>query len=152
MDRRTVEEFIRSNKLGWRLIGLNKVVRSVKQAAEALGVPESNIIKTIIAIDNSRTYACIIPGDRKLDLDKLSRLVGGSPRIAKPREVLERTGYKVGGVPPIALPEDVIVIMDERVLKMEKAIGGGGDEYSLLEFTPRDLLKIRNVLVADISH
>lgn len=146
-----VEAFIESRRLPWRVHRVGRPVKTVGQAAAALGVPERKIVKTIVLIDGGRTFACILPGNRRLDTGKLRATVGGSPRMASPREVLERTGYRVGGVPPYPLPGDVTIVIDRRVLELDKAYGGGGDEYSLLEFRPRDLAVMSNAIVADIS-
>ncbi len=146
-----VEDLIKTMGLKWKLYRLQKRVRRVSQAASALGVPESLIVKTIVLIDDDRTIACIIPGDKKLDLRKVRAVIGGSPRLARPEEVLERTGYSVGGVPPYPLPDNIIIMMDERVLDNERVYGGGGDEWTLLEFSPKELISMVRVLVADIS-
>ncbi|MCE4599873.1 MAG: YbaK/EbsC family protein [Desulfurococcales archaeon] len=145
-----VKKWIEENGLDWKIHMLQSQVKTVAQAASALGVPKSVIVKTIVLVDDSRTIACIIPGDKRLSLGKVKSITGGSPRLAKPNEVLERTGYRIGGVPPYPLPGDVVIIMDERVLDNEKVYGGGGDERSLLEFSPRELLSIARVIVADI--
>jgi prolyl-tRNA editing enzyme YbaK/EbsC (Cys-tRNA(Pro) deacylase) len=146
-----VEEWVKRMGLPWRLHRLGSRVRSVREASEALGVPAGLIVKTIVVVDGDRTLACIIPGDKRLDLGKLAALTGGSPRLATRSEVRERTGYDAGGVPPSPLPEGVEVVLDESLLGAERVYGGGGDEYSLLEFSPRDLVRVGRVTVASIS-
>ncbi|MEB3860468.1 MAG: YbaK/EbsC family protein, partial [Desulfurococcales archaeon] len=144
-------DWVKRRGLSWRLHRLGSRVRSVREASEALGVPPSRIVKTIVVVDGERTIACIVPGDRRLDMAKLRAAVGGSPRLATRREVRERTGYEAGGVPPSPLPDYVVVVLDERLLRVDRVYGGGGDEYTLLEFSPRDLVESGRVIVADIS-
>lgn len=130
---------------------MGRKVRTVSQAAEALGVDRSVIVKTIVVVEGDRTYACIVPGHRKLSIEKLERLVGGAPRLATPEEVVERTGFSVGGVPPAPLPPSVKVIIDQELMKLDRAYGGGGDDETLLEFNPRELAAITSATVADIA-
>ncbi len=146
-----VEAWIRERGLSWRLIDTGGPTTSVADAAERLGVEPGVIVKTLVLIDGEKTYAVIVPGPARLDLGKLARVVGGKPRMARPREVLERTGYRVGGVPPVALPEDVVLVVDKAVLGLERVYGGGGRDGVLLEFSPAELVRETGCLVADVS-
>lgn len=146
-----VESWIRERGLEWKIHVLPRPTRTVDEAAEALGEDPGNIVKTIIVVRGGETYAVIIPGNRKLDMAKLSRLVGEGARIASRDEVKERTGYVAGGVPPVALSPGVKLIVDSKVADKSKVYGGGGNQYSLLEFNPRELVRIVNPIVADIS-
>ncbi len=147
----SVEKWIKVRGLGWRLIDTGGPTTSVADAAERLGVDPGNIVKTLVLVDGDKTYAVIVPGPARLSLEKLARVVGGKPRMAKPREVVERTGYRVGGVPPVALPDNVVLVVDERVLRLEKVYGGGGKDGVLLEFNPSELVREAGCLVADVS-
>ncbi|MEB3780931.1 MAG: YbaK/EbsC family protein [Desulfurococcales archaeon] len=152
MGREGIEKWIRENQLGWRLYVFKGKVKTVKQAASLLGVNPDIIMKTIILVDGEKTYAVILRGIDRVDLAKLSKITGGDPRIAPPREVLARTGYAVGGVPPAPLPGNVTVIIDRKVLNLDTVYAGGGDEYTLLKLNPRDLLRVYpNPIIGDVS-
>ena len=151
MSRQRVVSWIREKKLEWKVHFLGRSVRTVKVAASDVGVSPNDIIKTVIVVCGGNIYACIVPGDKKLSYRKLSLLLECSPRLAKPREVLESTGYSIGGVPPAPLPDSIQVVVDERVVSKEKVWGGGGDEVTLLEFNPREYISIVSARVADIS-
>ncbi|MDM7275205.1 MAG: YbaK/EbsC family protein [Thermoprotei archaeon] len=148
--RRDVEGYIVSKSLNWKLIEVPGSARTVDDAARLLGVDRSSIVKTLIVICEKGTYAAIVPGDRKLDMAKL-RNIAGECRLAKPREVLEKTGYPAGGVPPIALTPHIKIIVDRGVLEKHIVYGGGGEERVLLEFSPQELLKVVEATVADVS-
>lgn len=147
-----VAAWIREHRLRWRLIRVRGSTLTVGDAARALGVSVSVVVKTLVVVDDKgRTYAVLVPGDRKLDLSRLADLVGARVRLAKPREVLNATGYPTGGVPPVALPSDVRLIVDEALLSLERAYGGGGENGVLLEFDPRELVRATMPLVAKVS-
>lgn len=147
-----VRRWVKSHGLNWRIHKLEDEVKTVAQAASVMKVPPHRIVKTLILVYGEKTIACIVPGDKRLNMKRVIEIIGGRPRFAKPSEVIERTGYSIGGVPPSPLPRDVIIIVDRSVLDSERVYGGGGDEYNLLEFNPRELVNLTNAIIDDISY
>lgn len=145
-----VRRWIESRGLAWEVIELPRPVRTVAEAAEAVGAGPEVIAKTVIAVCSRGVVAAVIPGDRRLDLSRLGS-VAGECRLATPREVEEFTGYRVGGVPPSPLPEGVIVVVDESLLGRGFVYGGGGSDHALLRFSPRDLVEAVGAVVAGVS-
>ncbi|AFA38325.1 hypothetical protein Pogu_0298 [Pyrobaculum oguniense TE7] len=114
------------------ILRLGGLVRTVRQAARAVGVDERKIVKTLVVKCGDEYRAYILRGIKRLDLEALGC------RLATPEEVQSVTGYQIGGVPPVlAIP----VFIDEELLGEDYVYGGGGDEYSLLRFKPRDLVE-----------
>ena len=148
--RARVEEWVRSRNLSWRVLEMPVSTRTVDDAARALGVGRDAIVKTLIVVCRGGVLAVIIPGDRRLDLGKL-RVVDRDCRLAKPEEIPVLTGYPAGGVPPVALPEDIRIVMDRSLLEKNVVYGGGGSESTLLEFSPRELAALANVVLLDVS-
>jgi len=146
-----VSEWLERHGLKWRLIRAATSTRTVRDAAGFLGVDVSSIVKTLIIYANNAYYAVILPGNRRLDFEKLNGIIGGNPRLAKPSEVLSATGFPAGGVPPVALPENIRIIVDQEVLEKEVVYGGGGGENYLLEFKPREYVELLHPVVADVS-
>lgn len=143
--------WLENNGLNWKIHRLNKRVKTVKEAARALGINEFGIVKTVIIECSHSFYACVIRGDTRLDFSKVASILGCNPRLAKPSEVKSVTGYNVGGVPPVSLPGGIRVLVDIRVLGIPRAFAGGGDDYSLLEFDPKDFEEKVDSIIADIS-
>ena len=115
-----------------QLIRLGEPVRTVRQAAKAVGVDEDRIIKTLVVNCGGEYRAYVLRGVKKLDLERVGC------RMATPEEVLNVTGYAVGGVPPV-LP--IPVYIDRELLREEYVYGGGGDDHSLLKFRPLTLVE-----------
>lgn len=130
----------RLEELG-ELIRVERPVRTVKDAAGALGVDVEKIVKTIVVVCGADYRAYVVRGNKKLDLKQLGC------RLATAEEVLSTTGFPVGGVPP-ALP--IPVYIDRELLTEEYVYGGGGDEYSLLKFRPLDLVQKRLATPLDL--
>lgn len=114
------------------VIRLQTPVRTVREAAQAIGVSEDKIVKTIVVYCNGEFRAYVIRGTKRLN----TKLLGC--RLATPDEVFTATGYSVGGVPPVL---NIPVYIDRELLREDYVYGGGGDEYSLLKFKPIELVK-----------
>ncbi|MEM4651543.1 MAG: aminoacyl-tRNA deacylase [Pyrobaculum sp.] len=114
------------------VVKLEVPVRTVREAARAVGVDEDKIIKTIVVNCGGEFRAYILRGTKRLDVKSLGC------RLATPEEVLSVTGYPVGGVPPVL---GIPVFIDEELLSEDYVYGGGGDDHSLLKFRPRDLVE-----------
>jgi prolyl-tRNA editing enzyme YbaK/EbsC (Cys-tRNA(Pro) deacylase) len=114
------------------VVQLEVPVRTVREAARAVGVGEDKIIKTIVVNCGGEFRAYILRGTKRLDVKSLGC------RLATPEEVLSVTGYPVGGVPPVL---GIPVFIDEELLSEDYVYGGGGDDHSLLRFRPRDLVE-----------
>lgn len=114
------------------VVKLEVPVRTVREAARAVGVGEDKIIKTIVVNCGGEFRAYILRGTKRLDVKSLGC------RLATPEEVLSVTGYLVGGVPPVL---GIPVFIDEELLSEDYVYGGGGDDHSLLRFRPRDLVE-----------
>jgi prolyl-tRNA editing enzyme YbaK/EbsC (Cys-tRNA(Pro) deacylase) len=122
---------VRLEEVG-EVVKLEVPVRTVREAARAVGVDEDKIIKTIVVNCGGEFRAYILRGTKRLDVKSLGC------RLATPEEVLSVTGYPVGGVPPVL---GIPVFIDEELLSEDYVYGGGGDDHSLLRFRPRDLVE-----------
>ncbi len=75
-------------------IRAKKATTTAKEAAEAHGVPVSNIVKSLLVREADGEFVLhLCPGDRRLELKE-------GARMANADEVKEVTGHSIGGVPP----------------------------------------------------
>ncbi|RSN71722.1 aminoacyl-tRNA deacylase [Candidatus Methanodesulfokora washburnensis] len=123
-------------------------VRTVKETSALTGLPESSIIKTLIFVSEKGGIAAIVPGDKKADLEKLSRIFG-KVRLASADEILSLTGFPLGGVPPFG--HGLQTVVDSSLKPDEEVVGGGGDEMTLIKVKVRDIIEVNKAIVADIS-
>jgi len=153
LDDRHLEAFIRAHGLDAELLRLSVPVRTVREAAEALSVPEDQIIKSILLIlDEEKPVLAIVPGHRRVDLGAVARLMGASrARLAKPSEVVHICGYPVGGLPPVGHARPLETIVDEEVLAKPFVFGGGGTDQCLLRIRPEDIRRLQGARVAKIT-
>ncbi|MBI3847790.1 MAG: YbaK/EbsC family protein [Planctomycetes bacterium] len=127
---------------------------TVAAAAQALGVPESAIVKSVLfeSRDGGRMVLVVARGGSRISPARLEAECGLTrPRVASPETVRRATGYPAGGVPPVALPESLEVVIDRAVLDMPEVIAGGGDEHTLLRLAPSEIVRSQNARVADVA-
>jgi Cys-tRNA(Pro) deacylase len=126
---------------------------TVPLAAQAIGVPEDEILKTLLFVgDGDDFVVAITNGTRRIDRDRLGHAAKmRKPRPANPDDVIAVTGYPAGGVAPLGLPAEVPVIVEAAAAELSFAFGGGGQESLLLRVQMSDVVRYNNALVADIS-
>lgn len=125
---------------------------TVASAAEAIGVPPEQILKTLLfAGGEGQHVIAIAKGVKRISRDRLADACDvARPRPAKPDVVEAVTGYPAGGVAPVGLPPEITVVVDTAVAALPVAYGGGGREHLLLRISPADIIRINHAIVAPI--
>jgi len=126
---------------------------SVEAAARALGVAESQILKSLLFIArDGRVVLAIARGSSRVDREALALVHGsGRLRLATPEVALERTGYPAGGIPPVCHAEQLAVVVDSAVMLLDCAFGGGGRVDAMLRIAPAEIVRVTNAMVADVT-
>ena len=153
MRSEDLESYLHETGADARILTFERGTRTVEAAEKRLGVSRERIVKTLVFTDESgEPILGIISGDRRMSEEKLARACGVQRvKIAHPTAVRDLTGYEVGAMPPIAHKRSMRVVIDPRVMSFSKVYGGGGTVNALLEISPRDIKRLTNAEVADIS-
>lgn len=124
---------------------------TVDAACRQLNIGPEKIVKSIVFLDqDGNPILAIVSGDRRVNEEKLAKASNSKKvRIAKAREVESFTGYKIGELPPVG--HNLRTFIDEKVVEKDKVIGGGGSTHTLLEISPKDIVKLTNAKICDIS-
>ena len=143
---------LRGKGVDFRLIELIQRAVSVEDvvryAVSEIAVDE--ICKTILLKGyDGEMHAALLLGSHRVDLTKVRGVIGVSIRIATFEEVKAATGVESGAVCPILLRAPLLV--DSRVLAKERINFGSGHHLYGLEIDPRDLERIVEYRVADIT-
>jgi len=87
-----------------------------RASAEALGVDEHAVIKTLIFEDETRAPLCILMhGDREVSTKNLARQIGKkSVAPCRPETADKHSGYQVGGTSPFGLRRHLFRALDRR--------------------------------------
>ena len=146
-------EFLRNHGLESNFLAPGVPMSTVPLAAQAIGVPENQILKTLLFVGDSDDFVVAIAnGTRRVDRDLLALAAKmRKPRPANPADVMAVTGYPAGGVAPLGLPAAIPVIVDAATAELGFGYGGGGQESLLLRIQISDVIRCNNALVADIT-
>jgi Cys-tRNA(Pro)/Cys-tRNA(Cys) deacylase len=146
-------EFLRNHGLDSDFVAPGVPMATVQLAAQAIDVPEDQILKTLLFVaDSDEFVVAIASGTRRIDRGRLARAAKmRKPRPAVPADVIAVTGYPAGGVAPLGLPAALPVIVDAAAAELSFAYGGGGQESLLLRVQISDVIRCNNALVADIT-
>jgi len=147
-----LERFLAENNVWYNLIAKPETVHTA-DASRQTGIPLSAITKNLVCKDENGTYALlVIPGDRRVNLrraaDALSR---GNVRLVAFEEAESVSGYPPGGTPSIHHKTKLTVVLDKSLQDRETIFCGGGTRDKLLELKTKDVIRLENPLIADIS-
>lgn len=136
-----LKEYLVANGIQAELLSFDQSCHSVEEAASAVNASADDFIKSICLIDaENNLIVAIVKGDHRVSTDLVAAAMNTKKaRMAKPAEVLERTGYPCGGTPPVGFPANFLI--DTDVLERETVYAGGGDENSLLRLSTKELVK-----------
>lgn len=122
---------------------------SVAEAAAAVGASTDDFIKSICMVaDDGRLVVAIVKGEDRASTTRVGEILATKARLAKPDEMLARTGYPAGGTPPFGF--EATWLVDERVMERAFVWGGGGSDRALVHVAPAELLRANGGRVARV--
>lgn len=126
---------------------------TVTQAALAIGAAPELILKSLLFVtDAGAAVLGIAAGTGKVNRARLAAASGLTRLTLADAATVQRvTRYPVGGVAPVGHVEPVPVVIDQRVMALPLAYGGGGAEELLLEISPREIQRLTGATIADIA-
>ena len=148
--RLRVQDILESKNIQYRIIELRDRAISVQDVIEYSkeDINPKEICKTILVKRKKDYYALFLRGSDKIDFKKLRALVGKTS-IASKEEVHTVSGVDPGAVCPLLL--EVPVIVDQRVLGLDKLNFGSGNHLFGVEIASVDLAKVLDYRLADIA-
>jgi prolyl-tRNA editing enzyme YbaK/EbsC (Cys-tRNA(Pro) deacylase) len=124
-------------------------------AARAAGCEVGAIVKSVVfvtVVDEQRTpLLALVSGDRRVDLELLSDVVGEPVDKADASTVKAATGYSIGGVPPIGHPSPLRTVIDESLLRFDEVWSAAGDAQTVFAASPEKLVEWSGGRVARIA-
>ena len=142
LSPQNLQAFLEANRIEGEIVYPGKPTPTVSAAAKALGVDETQIVKTVIFLVDGRPFAVYACGTRRVDPRKLAQRLNVSRKkvhLADAEQVLALTGYAVGTVPPVGLKTSMPRFIDPAVLEHEVIYAGGGGINALLKMRSAEL-------------
>ena len=115
-----------------------------KHSSSQLGVPEHEVIKTLVFEDeHKQPLIVLMHGDKSVSTKALARFLGTKKIDPCKPEVAERhTGYKVGGTSPFGLRKALPIHAERSIFDLPRIFINGGQRGFLVEIQPGDLERV----------
>jgi Cys-tRNA(Pro)/Cys-tRNA(Cys) deacylase len=122
------------------------------QAAEALGAPPAEVLKTLIVKADGKPACVILASDREVSMKKLAAALGAkSCEMLAPADAERITGYRVGGVSPFGQKKRLPTVIDQAAAALVRAFVNGGQRGLQVRLAPADLVRLLEATVAEIT-
>lgn len=122
------------------------------QAAEALGAPAGEVLKTLMVRADGKPACVVLASDREVSMKKLAAALGAkSAEMMKPADAERMTGYRVGGVSPFGQKRAVPTVIDADAAALPEAFVNAGQRGLQARLAPADLVRALGATVARIS-
>lgn len=115
-----------------------------ERGAEALGVPGSEVVKTLVMEDErGAPLLLLMHGDRKVSTKNLARQAGRK-RVepCRPEVAQRHSGYQVGGTSPFGTRKSMPVYMERSILDLPRVYLNGGRRGFLLSLAPAEIVRV----------
>jgi len=138
--------------VSYELIPHRRTMTAGEEAA-AIGVPPSEVAKTLVVVTEDGFVRAVIPASERLDLHKLCALVRHPKhaRLATETELLAAYPmFELGAVPPVGGREDDRTVVDRRLALLDSVVVEAGSHDESVRIETRDLLLLAEAQIADI--
>ena len=122
------------------------------EAAEALGVDERRVFKTLVVDSGVGLAVGVVPVSAMLDLKAMaSALDRKRVHLAAVADAERSSGYVHGGISPIGQRKALPTVVDESALGFPTVFVSGGRRGFDIELAPGDLVRAADASVAGIA-
>jgi Cys-tRNA(Pro) deacylase len=124
-----------------------------EDAARERGVALKQIVKTMLLSDKARRIVvALLPGDRRMHIKKINRLLKGDFQLMSPEDVQSATGFVVGAISPVGLvTHGWEMVADPNIFSNEWVDISSGDPSAGIELRSVDLRELLHCRIEDIS-
>lgn len=122
-------------------------------AAEALGLPEGSLFKTLVTVsDKGEHFVFVIPAGRSLSLKKAAKAAGvKAVAMLRQKDLLPLTGYVHGGCSPVGMKKPFPTFFDRSALTADAFYCSAGRVGAQIQVDPEALRTYVNGTFADLT-
>jgi prolyl-tRNA editing enzyme YbaK/EbsC (Cys-tRNA(Pro) deacylase) len=148
-----VRAFLGARGLADRIMDFEPgATKTSQMAADSAGCALGQIAKSLVFVADGTPVLVIVAGDRKGDAGAIARELGASAASFADADTVRRaTGYAIGGVSPFDLPHDLVVLLDDSLLRFDEVYSAGGTPQTIVRMERRVLFDLVGGRVARIS-
>ena len=146
-----VKSYMEENSINGEIIMFKaEQAKTSASAAEHLGCEVAQIAKSIV-LKAENPILVILSGDMRVDLKKLSEVIGEKAKLASPEYVSEEVGFIIGGVPPMGFDRPVRILIDKSIERFSEVFSSGGSRDSILKIYVNELKNVVKGEIVDVS-
>ena len=122
-------------------------------SARELGVPEHQVIKTLVMEDDRRQPMIVLMhGDREVSTKSLARHLGVKTVAPCAPAVADRhSGYQVGGTSPFGTRRAMPVYMQSTIATLPRVYVNGGRRGFLVSLAPSEIIRVLGATAVDVA-
>jgi prolyl-tRNA editing enzyme YbaK/EbsC (Cys-tRNA(Pro) deacylase) len=120
-------------------------------AAAAIGCELSAITKSMVFMAGDDPVIVLMPGDLRVDTDKLTALTGEVARRASLEEARSHTGFAAGGTPPFGHPLPITTYADLRLRRHQELWAAGGTPTTVFPIDREALIAATDAVWGDLA-
>jgi prolyl-tRNA editing enzyme YbaK/EbsC (Cys-tRNA(Pro) deacylase) len=153
---RKVIEALSKLSVAYDIIEIDPEFSDTAAFCERYGFPLAQTCNTILVTSKKgppRQAACVVLASTRLDVNKRVRKLLGVPKasFASADEMRELTGMEVGGLTALGLPPSLPLYVDERVMRPEWIILGGGGRSIKIRVAPEIFKALGAEVVGELA-
>ena len=131
---------------------LDTSARTAEDAAASLGCEVGAIVKSLLFKTENNFTLFLVSGDKKASLNKIKKTLNiKDASMASADEVKNSTGFTIGGVSPIGHLNQVDIYIDNSLERFTSLFAAAGHPNCVFEINFRDLQKITNGKIKEIT-
>lgn len=121
-------------------------------AAQAMGLPPSQVFKTLMVTAGDEPLIAVVPSDRELNLKALAHAAAKkSVQMMKVPDAERLSGYKVGGISPLGQKKRIRIFFDASALALPFMVINGGQRGLQIKAAPQDLIDATGGVAAELA-
>ena len=135
-----------------KVIVLDSSARTAHDAANSLNTEVGSIVKSLFLRTKNSFLLCLVAGDKRCSLNKIKKILNEKDvSMGSADQVKEITGFTIGGVSPVAHFNPLKIYIDQSLSRFKNIYGAAGHPNCVFKINFKDLQKITNGEVMDIS-
>lgn len=147
-----VRQFLSSRGLDKRIESFAESTENSFLAAQALGVEQGQIVKSVLFLADEQPVLILLSGDMNVHNKKLKNFLGvRKVKIAEPDAVVAVTGFAVGGVPPVAHRQPVTTFIDASLRRFAEIYPAAGAANNMFRTTFEELAHLAQAKMVDVA-
>ena len=147
-----LEKFLRKNKMYYQILVHPKTF-SASQTAQAEHLPGREMAKVVMVKAAGNNRMAVIPGDSRLDLLKLSSVLGTSDvRIEEEKEFQDLfPDCEPGAMPPVGSLYHIPCYVDQGLAAEKEIFFNAGNHEEIVRVYTQDFMKVLKAVPGDFA-